>query len=311
MHISVIICTYNRCESLRRTLVTLCALNIPAGVEWEVIVADNNSKDATPAVCDEFKTKLPLRYLFEPKQGKSNALNTSMQQALGKLHLFTDDDVDVTPDWVAQHLDAAARYPDAGFFSGRVVPRWETTPPKWVEEHSRTVLSGVTVCYQPSETEMQVTADMCGGLGANLCLRQGVLDRAGISFRKDLGPSGGDQVRYEEVLLLRQLVEKGFPGIHIPTAIVYHRNSSERMTEKYVREYLVGEGIALARMGWIEPSKHIWFGVPRYLWRKCLENAILYVLTRYTRPSGVWLRHETRAAGSWGSISELRRLRKR
>ena len=151
--------------------------------------------------------------------------------------------------------DAAARYPNAAFSVCRKsFPRWENAAARrsGSKEHSRTVLShGVTVCYQRKRNRnMQIHPDDVRRAWRQPvpCARECLIE-AGISFRKDLGPSvDGEQVRYEEVLLLRQLVEKGFPGIHIPTAIVYHRNSSERMTEKYVREYLVGEGIALARM---------------------------------------------------------------
>ncbi|HUJ10143.1 MAG TPA: glycosyltransferase, partial [Verrucomicrobiae bacterium] len=75
MDVAIIICTYNRADNLRRTLEVMCALQVPADLQWEVVVVDNNSTDATRAVCVEVGGRLPLRYIFEPRQGKSHALN--------------------------------------------------------------------------------------------------------------------------------------------------------------------------------------------------------------------------------------------
>ncbi len=130
--LSIILCTYNRAASLRRTLETLCALQIPLGLTWELLLVDNNSTDATKQVGEEFRSKLPIRYLFEPRQGKSYALNTAVEAAGGDLLLFTDDDVDVDPNWLAGYQEAADRHAEVGFFGGRILPRWATPPPPWV-----------------------------------------------------------------------------------------------------------------------------------------------------------------------------------
>ena len=50
--LSVIVCTYNRSESLRRTLARL-ARQRAEGFEYEVIVVDNNSRDDTRRVVAE------------------------------------------------------------------------------------------------------------------------------------------------------------------------------------------------------------------------------------------------------------------
>jgi hypothetical protein len=40
--VSLVICTYNRCELLRQTLESIARLRPPAGLKWEVLVVDNN-----------------------------------------------------------------------------------------------------------------------------------------------------------------------------------------------------------------------------------------------------------------------------
>ena len=102
MRVSVILCTYNRCESLRTALQSVAACRFPESTPWEVLVVDNNSKDQTPAVVEEFVQQYPgrFRYLFEPQPGKSHALNSGIQEARGDILAFMDDDVTVDPGWL-------------------------------------------------------------------------------------------------------------------------------------------------------------------------------------------------------------------
>jgi glycosyltransferase involved in cell wall biosynthesis len=102
MDISVIICTYNRCEALRRALQSLDAMSVPAYLNWEVIVVDNNSTDITSMTVREFrqKSRLPLRYVFEKTQGLSHARNTGIRNARGVIVAFTDDDCIVDKNWI-------------------------------------------------------------------------------------------------------------------------------------------------------------------------------------------------------------------
>ena len=101
MDISVIICSYNREDSLRKTLTRLCDLEIPPHLSWELLLVDNNSTDGTRQVCESFIPKLPVRYLFEPLQGVNRARNRAVAEAAGQLLLFTDDDVNMDRNWIA------------------------------------------------------------------------------------------------------------------------------------------------------------------------------------------------------------------
>ncbi len=48
--VSLVICTYNRCQLLRHTLESVTRLRPPGGVNWELLVVDNNSSDDTRSV---------------------------------------------------------------------------------------------------------------------------------------------------------------------------------------------------------------------------------------------------------------------
>ena len=92
---TVLICTYNRARALGETLDSLARMSVPSTVSWDVLVVDNNSSDDTAAVVRDRQSgfPVPLHYLHEPRQGKSNALNTGLAAGHSAFVVFTDDDV--------------------------------------------------------------------------------------------------------------------------------------------------------------------------------------------------------------------------
>src|SRR5437762_3176643 len=93
--ISAIVCTYNRCESLRDTLTALKQQHLRNGSSLEILVVDNNSRDLTKKVVSEAakESGWPIRYVFESRQGKSSALNRGIREAAGEFLVMTDDDM--------------------------------------------------------------------------------------------------------------------------------------------------------------------------------------------------------------------------
>ena len=116
MKITVAICTWNRAELLDRTLGEMIGLRVPEGVEWELLVIDNNSTDDTENVVAGFEGRLPVRHVFEPRAGKSHAANTVLREARGDLIVWTDDDVLVDAGWLEAYAHAARDWPDAALF---------------------------------------------------------------------------------------------------------------------------------------------------------------------------------------------------
>ena len=113
MRITVAICTRNRSSQLQHTLTQMRKLAIPPDVQWELLVVNNSSTDATDSVLTAFAHCLPLRRLFEPTPGKSHALNLAVREASGDYILWTDDDVLVDPDWINGYHEAFLRWPEA------------------------------------------------------------------------------------------------------------------------------------------------------------------------------------------------------
>jgi len=142
MEITVVLCTYNRCGTLVRALESVAASIVADGIDWEILVVDNNSTDRTRDVVMDFSNKHPnrVRYLFEPQPGKSHALNLGIREARGAVLAFMDDDVRVEPTWL-QNLTASLR--DGGWVGsgGRIVPEWSSPVPSWLYIKSRYALA--------------------------------------------------------------------------------------------------------------------------------------------------------------------------
>ncbi|MCA9920227.1 MAG: glycosyltransferase [Anaerolineales bacterium] len=96
-HVTVAICTRNRPKSLRRTIDSLVNLDYPAE-KLDLLVVDNAPPDeATARLIAEYPQ---IRYVPEPRPGLDWARNRAVQEALGSIVAFTDDDVKLDSQWV-------------------------------------------------------------------------------------------------------------------------------------------------------------------------------------------------------------------
>lgn len=103
--LSVIVCTRNRAQRLRKTLESLLAQESPPG-QLEIVVVDNGSTDDTAEVIRSFAARGPVRGAFESVSGLGRARNRGISVARGRFLAFTDDDVTAHKDWAARILSA-------------------------------------------------------------------------------------------------------------------------------------------------------------------------------------------------------------
>lgn len=101
MKASILIVTRNRAADLKETLAAMLSVRIPAGADVELVVVDNGSTDETARVVEtHVDHRLSIKYILEPKAGKSNGLNRGIAGSTGEMVLFTDDDVRPPPEWL-------------------------------------------------------------------------------------------------------------------------------------------------------------------------------------------------------------------
>jgi glucosyl-dolichyl phosphate glucuronosyltransferase len=229
MNITVILCTYNRCQSLPTALESIAVSEMPPAVSWEVLVVDNNSKDETRAVVERFIQKYPgrFRYLFEAKQGKSNALNSGIRESAGEILAFMDDDVVVDAKWLRTLASVLADRTWDGV-GGRILPERDFVPPGWLS---------ITGKYDLAPLALFDLGGQGGEMheppfGTNMAFRRGVFERLG-GFRTDLGPCPGSEARSEDTEFGYRALAAKERLWYEPTALVYHSLDPARLTKKY------------------------------------------------------------------------------
>jgi glycosyltransferase involved in cell wall biosynthesis len=104
MNISVVIPTYNRKESLRRTLDGLSRQRYPLA-NFEAVVVSDGSTDGTEDMLAQFAQSAPflLRTITQRNGGPSTARNRGIWEAQYDVIVFLDDDVDPSPDFLHRH----------------------------------------------------------------------------------------------------------------------------------------------------------------------------------------------------------------
>lgn len=233
--ISVIVCTYNRCDSLRQTLATFSRVEGCWTVPWELLVIDNNSHDRTKEVVAEFAaTVLPLRYVFEQRQGLSNARNRGIEEARGDIIAFTDDDVLIDTGWL-ENLQKAYHELDATCIGGKILPHWEAPPPSWLGEE----LHGQLALLDLGNERMRLTQPTLWG--ANLTFRADALRKFGC-FDTNLGRTGSKLYGNEEIRLLQGLIDSDAPVYYCPEILVHHCVPEKRMQKSYFRKWYFDDG---------------------------------------------------------------------
>jgi glycosyltransferase involved in cell wall biosynthesis len=105
--ISIVIPTFNRCESVRRILDALVRQDCDFA-QLEVLVVTDGSSDGTGAMLRDYTAPFELRTIAQTNQGAAAARNHGASQAMGRILLFLDDDLQPTPSLIEMHTNAHA-----------------------------------------------------------------------------------------------------------------------------------------------------------------------------------------------------------
>lgn len=301
MRITVAICTWNRCNLLRKTLERLAHCSHPPPGQWEVVVVNNNSTDDTAAVAESFEDKLPLRVLLETELGLSNARNTALSAARGEYVIWTDDDVLVDENWLPRYVAAFAEYPDAEFFGGTIEPWFEDQPPAWLRETVDLTEGAYAIRQQGSEVFRIGRGTL--PFGANMVLRRNAVPEN--AFDPTLGRQGKGMLSGEESKLFLSMVDRGGEGWWIPDARVRHFIPRSRQTTKHLRSYFFGHGYGKELLNPSTGDGAVG-AVPRWMWRQTLQASVRYAAFRAVLRPRQWVAALRDASIAWGRIAAIR-----
>lgn len=241
MLLSVIIPTRNRVKRLANLLDSLAGQD-PVPFEWEVIIVDNASTDDTAAVTLQRSRSLPIsiRYVLETRLGLHRGRHRGAREARGDYVGYLDDDMTLAPTWVQGVQWLAEDKADA--VVGRILPKWETTPPDWL---LTMVQDGVYAYLSLLDLgPISKPVDPLMVFGCNCFLPKRLIFELG-GFHPDGFPP--DQLRYRgdgETALMWKFKQAGLRSYYDPMATAFHVIDASRLTVEYLCQRAYNQGIS-------------------------------------------------------------------
>jgi GT2 family glycosyltransferase len=242
--ISVVVCTRDRPETLRRVLRTLQQVEYGA---FEVLVVDNApSTNATRECVEEFAATDPrFHYVVEARAGLSRARNAGLVAALHDWVAFTDDDVIVDPWWLRGVVRGIRRSTEVGCVTGFVPPASLIDPAqRYFDERSFWTGSLAPRVYdlhkRRGDDALYPYSAGIFGAGANFAVDRRFVERIG-GFDPALGvgsPTNGG----EDLDMFLRVIVAGRAIAYESSAVIWHIHRSDSVT--LVRQiYCYGLGL--------------------------------------------------------------------
>jgi glycosyltransferase involved in cell wall biosynthesis len=201
---SIVVPTRDRPLQLVTCLATVLAA---MSDDDELIVVDSASLD--PAAVAAVAAAVNATLVRCDSPGVGRARNAGWRAAAHDVVLFTDDDVEVSVQWRVALATAVIAHPEAGFVTGRVLPKEGQTPSR-------------DVAIKREDAVEVYDASSTGNLGhsANLGMRRTVLEQIG-GFDEALGV-GARFKAAPETDLFDRCFAAGYGGRYEPDALAWH-----------------------------------------------------------------------------------------
>ncbi len=245
--LSVVLCTRDRPEHLRRCLASLDAL---VDDDHELLVVDNHP---TPTV-DPDLLPAAARLVHEPEPGLDAARNRGAAEARGDVVAYIDDDCEADPHWLAA-LRRAFADDAVGLVTGRVRPASLEQPThRWFESYFGFDRGLVGRRFTPwDDRPWYPLWTGLLGTGCNMAFRRTVLlEAGGFDERFDMGTrigGGGDLDVYA------RLLQAGVVAEYVPDALVWHHHRDDvRALSRQFRGYGQASGAYLAKVAVEQPG---------------------------------------------------------
>jgi GT2 family glycosyltransferase len=234
--ISVVVCSHNGERTIRECLEGLLNLEYQ---DFEVIVVDDGSTDATAKIAREYD----LRLISTENRGLSAARNTGMEAATGEIVAYIDDDTRPDPHWLCYLAASFLDSDHAGIGGSNLAHPGDGLIAKCVAD-----APGNPVHVLLSDTEAEHIP------GCNMAFRKDRLQAVG-GFDTHFRVAGDDAD------LCWRIRERGWTLGFAPAAMVWHhRRSSVRAYWRQQKGY----GRADAMLAWKWPEKYNTIGNLRW-----------------------------------------------
>jgi GT2 family glycosyltransferase len=276
--LTILISSHNRAGLLQRTLRYLNEARRPEGWGIDVLVAANACTDGTHALLDHYVRDAPnapaqppllkLRWVAEPRMGKSFALNCAIPLLLSERVAFVDDDHRVDGGYLQNVCRAADTYPEADILCGRILPDWDGSEPPWVHDEGPYRIYPLPVPrYDLGERPLASPHEVTTPGGGNLVLRTSLFDRVG-DFSVAYGPVGRGLGGAEDHQWVLRAIAAGAKVQYVPDIVQYHYVDPTRLKTSYVIRKAYERSASAVRVGGATDAQAI---IPAYMIRKAAE----------------------------------------
>jgi glycosyltransferase involved in cell wall biosynthesis len=97
MKISILIPAYNEEKTIKLVLENVLSVTLPGGIEREVIVVNDGSRDHTAEALSCFNDRHDVKIIHQANKGKTAALLRGVAEASGEILLIQDADLEYNP----------------------------------------------------------------------------------------------------------------------------------------------------------------------------------------------------------------------
>ena len=229
--ISAIIPVYRGGIVLKDAIHSLQKQNLPPE-DFEIVIIDNSPYGKVFDQVNSYNNGFSKKIIYERESliGLHYARHKAAKVAKGTILAFTDEDAIVSENWL-QELLSSYKSDDIGCVGGKILPKWEESPPSWVTTLPSAYLS--LLDYGEAEKEVDEI------YGCNFSIRRYLLFKLG-GFNPD--SYGAFWLGDGETGLQKKVEKSGFKIIYNPKAIVWHVVPKERLTLKYAKRRFFNEG---------------------------------------------------------------------
>jgi glycosyltransferase involved in cell wall biosynthesis len=235
-------------------------LDLGSRRDHEVLILDNGCSEelATEVGAIASRHQAPVRYIPVREIGLHSGRHEAARQAQGDIVAYLDDDVVVQPGWL-DGIAGAFDDQQVHLVGGRCLPRYESTPPSWLELLWKRSPDGTLFCSSLSLVDPGTEArdiDPAYIFGANFAIRKSTLFELG-GFHPDGLPWELRRFRGDgETAVARAASLRKLRAWYSPDATLLHFVPTERMTQGYLERRAHLDGISASFAACRQSSRH-------------------------------------------------------
>ena len=275
--VSVIIPVYNAEKYLRETIDSVLGQDFE---DFELLLVDDGSKDASPAICDEYAAQdSRVQALHKTNGGVSSARNLGLDKARGEYIVFLDNDDLLYPDFLSTMVGNIGSF---DYLLASYVEGGEDERKHW-QDLSRLGKPSEEVVNAESRDSVRKNAGRFKlmNFGVILCtlFRRSIIDKYHIRF---------PQTQYEDTIFIYNYVShcESLRKIFYEGYFYFRHSDSQGHSHKYIaeQEAIVGIDQAFhAVLTQFAITKEPLIGIFRYRLRAAIRSYLLKVIYKDTR----------------------------